>query len=133
MARELGDSLPPSRGAKVTILETTLEVGEIGAGIQMTPNVASLLIDWGVSEVIGDNQAEFEELNMRRRDGTPVGSTRMIPDMQRNLGHPWWLVHRMHIREGLVKVAKKAGADLVINARVVNIDGTSSERSEVQV
>lgn len=30
-------------GADVTVLEATPELGEIGAGIQMTPNVARLL------------------------------------------------------------------------------------------
>lgn len=68
---------------------------------------------------------------MRRRDGTPVGYTRMIPDVRRNLGYPWWLVHRMHLHEGLVKVARKAGAELVINARVVDIDWTSSTKATV--
>jgi salicylate hydroxylase len=118
-------------GAKVTVLEAAPELGEIGAGIQMTPNVARFLVNWGVGEVIGDNLVEFEELNMRRRDGTPVGYTRMIPDVRRNLGYPWWLVHRMHLHEGLAKVARKAGADLIINARVVDIDWTSSERVAV--
>lgn len=108
-------------GAKVTVLEAAPELGEIGAGIQMTPNVARLLVDWGVDQVIGDNLVEFEELNMRKRDGTPVGYTRMIPDVRRNLGYPWWLVHRMHLHEGLAKMARKAGADLIINARVVDI------------
>jgi salicylate hydroxylase len=118
-------------GAKVTVLEAAPELGEIGAGIQMTPNVARLLIKWGVSEVIGDNLVEFEELNMRRRDGTPVGYTRMIPNVRENLGFPWWLVHRMHLHEGLVTVARRARAELVIDARVVDIDWTSSKRVTV--
>ena len=71
-------------GAKVTVPEAAPELREIGAGIQMTPNVACL-IKWGVSEVIGNNLVEFEELNLRRRDGTPVGYTRMIPDVRKNL------------------------------------------------
>jgi salicylate hydroxylase len=118
-------------GAKVTVLEAAPELGEIGAGIQMTPNVAQLLIKWGVSDVIGDNLVEFEELNMRRRDGTPVGYTRMIPDVRKNLGYPWWLVHRMHLHEGLVTVARRAGAELVIDARVVDIDWKSSKNVAV--
>jgi salicylate hydroxylase len=118
-------------GANVTVLEAAPELGEIGAGIQMTPNVARLLVKWGVSEVIGDNLVEFEELNMRRRDGTRVGYTRMIPDVRRNPGCPWWLVHRMHLHEGLVKVTRKAGAELVIDARVVDIDWTSSKKVSV--
>ena len=34
-------------GATVTVLEAAPELGEIGAGIQMTPNVARLLVNWG--------------------------------------------------------------------------------------
>ena len=109
-------------GATVTVLEAAPAFGEIGAGIQMTPNVARLLIKWGVSDVIGDNLVEFEELNMRRKDGTKVGYTRMIPNVRQELGFPWWLVHRAHLHQGLVDVARKHGANLVINARVNHID-----------
>lgn len=35
-------------GARVTVLEAASELGEIGAGIQMTPNVSRLLIKWGM-------------------------------------------------------------------------------------
>lgn len=115
-------------GAQVTVLEAAAELGEIGAGIQMTPNVARLLIKWGVSDVIGDNLVLFEELNMRKRDGTPVGYTKMIPDVEQNLGYPWWLVHRMHLHDGLVKVARKAGAELVTNAKVVDIKWQGSQK-----
>jgi len=80
-------------GVDVTVLEAARELGEIGAGIQMTPNVARLLIRWGVVDVIGDNLVEFEELNMRRRDGTKVGYSKIRTREQ--LGMPWWLVHRM--------------------------------------
>lgn len=72
----------------MTVLEAALELGEIGAGIQMTPNVSRLLIKWGVADVIGENLVEFEELNMRRWDGTKVGYTRMIPNVRRDLGYP---------------------------------------------
>lgn len=77
--------------ARITVLEAALQLGEIGAGIQMTPNVARLLIRWGVADVIGSNLVEFEELNMRRRDGTKVGYTRMIPNVRRDVGYPWWV------------------------------------------
>jgi salicylate hydroxylase len=75
-------------GAQVTVLEQASELGEIGAGIQMTPNAARLLIKWGVADVIGENLVEFEELNMRRRDGTKVGYTKMMPNIRRDLKYP---------------------------------------------
>lgn len=59
----------------MTVLETAPELDEIGAGIQMTPNISLLLIKWGVADIIGENLVEFEELNIRRRDGTKVGYT----------------------------------------------------------
>src|SRR4051794_26783591 len=37
----------------------------------------------------------------------------------------------MHLHEGLVKVARKAGAGLIINARVVDIDWISSNKVAV--
>lgn len=75
----------------------------------MTLNVARLLQKWGVAAIIGDNLVEFEELNMRRKDGTKVGYTRMIPNIRNELGHPWWLVHRAHLHAGLVEVCEEGG------------------------
>jgi salicylate hydroxylase len=57
-------------GAQVTVLEAASELGEIGAGIQMTPNASRLLIKWGVADIIGENLVEVEELNLRRRNCT---------------------------------------------------------------
>jgi salicylate hydroxylase len=54
----------------------------------MTPNVSLLLIKWGVADVIGVNVVEFEELNMRKRDGTKVGYTKMKPNVRRDLRYP---------------------------------------------
>lgn len=87
----------------------------------MTPNVSVLLQRWNVAEVIGKNLVLFKELNMRRKDGTPVGYTRMV-HLEQALGRPWWVVHRAHLHEGLATVAKQLGAKIELNARVVEID-----------
>lgn len=87
----------------------------------MTPNVSVLLQRWGVDKVIGENLVQFEELNMRRMDGTPVGYTK-IATLERDLKRPWWVVHRAHLHEGLATVAEKLGATIKINSRVVKID-----------
>jgi salicylate hydroxylase len=54
----------------------------------MTPNVSRLLIKWGVADVIGENLVEFEDFNIRKRNGEKVGYTRMIPNFERELGYP---------------------------------------------
>ena len=117
-------------GARVTVLEAAAALGEIGAGIQMTPNVSRLLQVWGVADVIGDNLVRFEELNLRRRDGTKIGftSTKRLED---TLGHPWWVVHRAHLHEGLVKMAQKNGANIIIDSKVTELDYQSDGQVKV--
>ena len=87
----------------------------------MTPNVSVLLQRWGVDKVIGDNLVQFEELNMRRKDGTPVGYTK-IATLEESLGRPWWVVHRAHLHEGLAKVAEGLGVKILIDSAVAKVD-----------
>lgn len=108
----------------MTILEAATELGEIGAGIQMTPNVARLLVRWGVADEIGPNLVEYERLNLRNKEGRLVGRTDApgTGGPGRWTGAPWWLVHRMHLHEGLVKVAARQGVEIVTGARVAKIE-----------
>lgn len=96
----------------------------------MTPNVSILLQRWGVDKVIGGNLVRFEELNLRRKDGTPVGYTK-IATIEKSLGRPWWVVHRSHLHEGLAKVAEDLGTKIHINSAVATIDHESLGRVSV--
>ncbi|CAM1508660.1 Fc.00g055080.m01.CDS01 [Cosmosporella sp. VM-42] len=118
-------------GASVTVLESAAELGEIGAGIQMTPNVSVLLQRWGVDHEIGENLVQFEELNMRRKDGTRVGHTK-IATLEESLGRPWWVVHRAHLHDGLVKVAERLGAQILIQSAVTRIHYHESQEVTVE-
>ncbi|KAK7732534.1 hypothetical protein SLS53_008420 [Cytospora paraplurivora] len=125
-----------SEGAlKVTMLEAAAELGEIGAGIQMTPNVARLLQRWGVADVIGSNLVSFDRLNLRTKDGNVVGKTEAPGKGGPELwaGAPWWLVHRMHLHDGLVQVARQRGVELVTGARVSEIRFQVNDGEKVQV
>jgi salicylate hydroxylase len=97
----------------------------------MTPNVSVLLQRWGVDTVIGKNLVQFEELNMRRKDGTLVGHTK-IATLERSLGRPWWVVHRAHLHDGLVTVARSLGSEIVLDAQVTRIEYQNSERVSVE-
>ena len=67
---------------------------------------------------------------MRRRDGTKIGYTPM-KRVELALGQPWWVVHRAHLHEGLVKVAKAAGADLMVDSKVIKMDYRSGPQVKV--
>lgn len=113
-------------GCDVTILEAAAELGEIGAGIQMTPNVSRLLIKWGVADIIGDNLVQCKEINMRSKDGTIIRRTELVPKTVREFGFPWWVVHRHQLHQGLAEGARRHGVKIVVDSRVTNIEYSSS-------
>ena len=53
-------------GHNVTILEAASELGEAGAGIQVTPNMTRLLIRWGAGERLKAVAVVPQMLNLRR-------------------------------------------------------------------
>lgn len=119
-------------GGRVTVLEAAAELGEIGAGIQMTCNVSRLLIRYGVDKAIGENLVRFERVNMRRKDGKQVGHT-PLTRVEGTLGLPWWLVHRHHLHTGLVEVAKQSGVTFMLDSRVASLEYEHQEGEKVTV
>ena len=97
----------------------------------MTPNVSVLLQRWGVDKEIGENLVQFEELNMRRKDGTRVGYTK-IATLEESLGRPWWVVHRAHLHEGLATVARRLGAQILIDSAVTRLEYQESQEVTVE-
>ena len=53
-------------GHSVTILESASAIGEIGAGIQVSPNVTRLLIRWGLGDKLKQVTVKPEALTLRR-------------------------------------------------------------------
>lgn len=92
--------------------------------------MSRLLIRYGVDKVIGDDLVQFREFNLRRKDGTKVGYT-LIKRIEETLGFPWWVVHRHHLHNGLVEVARKNGVKLVINSRVSKLEQQASGKVNV--
>jgi len=119
-------------GAQVTVLEAAAELGEIGAGIQMTPNVARFLQRWGVSEIIGANLVQCERINIRAADGSLIAFSD-FKRIVRDYGFPWWVVNRYHLLEGLAGACRKHGVEIVLDARVDEIVFSDAVDSRVGV
>ncbi len=58
---------------------------------------------------------------MRHKDGTKVGYTK-IQRVEEATGWPWWLVHRHHLHNGLVEVARRNGVEILIDSRVAKLE-----------
>lgn len=92
----------------------------------MTPNVSRFLIKYGVADIIGDDLVACDDLRMRTRDSKIVQYTELIPKTQRELGFPWWVVHRAHLHGGLAEAARRRGVTICIDSRVTNIEHSSN-------
>jgi salicylate hydroxylase len=53
-------------GHKVTVLESASAISEIGAGIQMGPNLTRLLLRWGLGEKLKMVAVVPEAITFRR-------------------------------------------------------------------
>lgn len=76
---------------------------------------------YGVDKAIGKDLVRFRELNMRNKKGEKIGYTK-ISRLEVALGYPWWLVHRHHLHNGLVDVARKNGVEIHIQSRVTSLE-----------
>ncbi|KAL7935653.1 hypothetical protein V8C35DRAFT_333545 [Trichoderma chlorosporum] len=107
-------------GARVTLLEAARELGEIGAGIQMYPNISRFLVRWGVSDILGSQLVSHKYCN------TWFGSELVCHDEASTLvkasGFPWWVVRRDHLLSALKQCAENHGAEAIIATRIVEID-----------
>ncbi|CAK9780354.1 unnamed protein product [Cutaneotrichosporon oleaginosum] len=110
-------------GHKVTVLEQAAQLGEVGAGIQLTPNVTRLLRSWGVYDELRGSAVEPGNIWFRRWEtGAPIGVTRLVPHFAAAFGAPYWVVHRAHLHEALVGRARALGATVEVQWRIESVD-----------
>ncbi|KAH8816621.1 hypothetical protein F5884DRAFT_698138 [Xylogone sp. PMI_703] len=114
-------------GAEVTLLEAATELGEIGAGIQVFPNISRFLIRWGVDKIIGDNLVTHEECNTYAGPNATLVAHSQATDLSKSAGFPWWVVRRDHLHFGLTDSAKEHGVKVLVNSRVIEMDDSGSE------
>ena len=69
-------------GHDVVILEQVVQVGEVGAGIQMAPNAARILGRFGLLEKIMDDANIMEKNSLRRwQNNEEIGTAPLMPQV----------------------------------------------------
>ena len=82
-------------GHRVTIIESSSVIGEVGAGIQVSPNSSRLLRRWGLERHLDEIAVKPEGIAFRRYDtGELVGFTKWEGVTERNYGSPYYHIHR---------------------------------------
>jgi salicylate hydroxylase len=113
----LATALALGRGGwRVTVLERAAAVGEIGAGIQLSPNGVRVLNSLGVLDRLLPTTFRPEAVEMRLgRSGRRVFRIELAETAVRRWGAPYLHVHRADLLDALL--AGTAGGDLDITLR----------------
>ena len=82
-------------GHRVTIIESSPVIGEVGAGIQVSPNSSRLLRRWGLKRHLDEIAVKPEAIAFRRYNtGEQVGFTKWGELTERDYGAPYYHIHR---------------------------------------
>jgi len=107
-------------GHRITLLESARELGDVGAGIQVSPNATRLLLRWGLGPALAACTVEPTAIVFRRYDtGVRVGYTSWGARMARDHGAPYYHIHRADYHAMLHRLARAApGVRICLGATV---------------
>lgn len=110
-------------GHRVTLLEAASAIGDVGAGIQVSPNQSRLLIRWGLGPALAATGVQPEGIVFRRYNtGERVGYSHWGSDMIPEHGAPYYHIHRADYHTLLLRLARAApGVHIRLGATVSGV------------
>ncbi|KAJ3851932.1 hypothetical protein EV368DRAFT_65322 [Lentinula lateritia] len=110
-------------GHSIIVVESSPSIGEVGAGIQVCPNLSRILTKWGLMHKL-KNIAERDKptwFTFHRYDtGEVLGMSRLEGKLDRDHGAPWYVVHRADLYDMLFAKASPY-IDLRMESKVVSL------------
>lgn len=107
------------RGVPVQLLERAAQLSEVGAGIQIGPNVTRILQAWGLGAALSQVAAFPEQLQARdAQTGQVLGTLNLGARAQARYGAPYATIHRADLQSLLHAAAQAAGVDVRLNQTV---------------
>ena len=99
------------KGIPVRVIEQAREIGGIGYGIQLGPNVFHMFDRLGLSDIV-KREADFPQAAVwldafSGREVTRVDTT---PEILKRFGHPYIIIHRGDLHNILVEACRKVDA-----------------------
>jgi salicylate hydroxylase len=107
------------RGVPVQLLERAAQLSEVGAGIQIGPNVTRILQAWGLGAALAQVSAFPGKLQARdAKTGQVLGTLTLGQRAQATYGAPYATIHRADLQGLLHRAAQNAGVDLLLGQTV---------------
>lgn len=118
-------------GHKVTILEAASEIAEVGAGIQLLPNSSRVVQSWGLRERLEQHATKPSQINILGWKGNTISSMDFAESARPFPGTFYWDFHRASLHKVLLERAVELGAEIRVQARVVDVRISSDPDSDV--
>jgi salicylate hydroxylase len=107
------------RGVQVQLLERASQLSEVGAGIQIGPNVTRILQAWGLGAALAQVAAFPDQLQARdAQTGQVLGTLPLGERVQTRYGAPYATIHRADLQALLHRAAQDAGVELHLGQTV---------------
>lgn len=107
------------QGVPVQLLERAAQLSEVGAGIQVGPNVTRILQAWGLGKALAQVAAFPARLQARdAQTGQVLGSLRLGERAQALYGAPYATIHRADLQALLHAAALAAGVQVRLGQAV---------------
>lgn len=98
-------------GAEVRVFERAAAFGEVGAGVQIGPNVTRILHGWGLADALRRVAAFPDRLQVRSAgSGRELGVLPLGASALQRYGAPYATVHRADLHQLLLSALKHHGA-----------------------
>ena len=116
-------------GHRVTIVEASPVIGEIGAGMQLSPNTTRLLQKWGLGKHLDEIAVRPEGVAYRRYStGERIGFTKWGEVLEKDYGAPYYHIHRADLHKLLHNLASPH-VTILLESTVVKCDPDAASPS----
>ena len=110
------------QGAAVQLIEQAAAFSEVGAGIQIGPNVTRILREWGLAPGLRRVASFPHELVARdARSGRELGRLPLGERAERLYGAPYACIHRADLHQLLLQAVQARGVPLLLNQRLAEV------------
>ena len=119
--------------AEVRILERAPALTEVGAGVQLGPNVTRILNAWGMLPAIEKVVTYPANLHARNAKSGEVLATLPLSNMTTRYGSPYITIHRADLQNALLEKVQALGVDVQCDSTVHKLPTDLHKTSEALV
>ncbi len=111
-------------GWRAHVFERAAEFSEVGAGVQLGPNVTRILQAWGLGDALKQAAAFPSGLHARSMVTGEVLATLPVKDAVTTYGAPYVTIHRADLHGLLLQAAEGEGASVFSDSVVQRVDAS---------